>query len=93
MFEMCLFPKADKKVSGKWEVSPRRTDDQRKETTEMKYLVIGLVLIFIALYLVMLYSLLIMSARSDEVMRQLMEKEWMEKNEAEKVNGFIAEKE
>ena len=46
----------------------------------MKYLVIGLVLIFIALYLVMLYSLLIMSARSDEVMRQLMEKEWMEKN-------------
>ena len=47
----------------------------------MKYLVIGLVLIFIALYLVMLYSLLIMSARSDEVMRQLMEKEWMEKNE------------
>ena len=50
-------------------------------------------LIFIALYLVMLYSLLIMSARSDEVMRQLMEKEWMEKNEAEKVNGFIAEKE
>ena len=58
MFEMCLFPKADEKVSGKWEVSPRRTDDQRKETMEMKYLVIGLVLIFIALYLVMLYSLL-----------------------------------
>lgn len=59
----------------------------------MKYLVIGLVLMFIALYLVMLYSLLIMSARSDEVMRQLMEKEWMDKNEAEKVNGFIPEKE
>lgn len=35
----------------------------------MKYLVIGLVLILIAMYLVMLYSLLIMSARSDEVMR------------------------
>lgn len=93
MFEMCLFPEADEKVSGKWKVSPRRTDDQRKETKEMKYLVIGLVLILIAIYLVMLYSLLIMSARSDEVMRQLMEKEWMEKNEAEKVNGFISEKE
>lgn len=59
----------------------------------MKYLVIGLVLILIAIYLVMLYSLLIMSARSDEVMRQLMEKEWMENNETEKVNGFISEKE
>lgn len=50
----------------------------------MKYLVIGLVLILIAMYLVMLYSLLIMSARSDEVMRQLMEKEWMEKFETKK---------
>lgn len=59
----------------------------------MKYLVIGLVLILIAMYLVMLYSLLIMSARSDEVMRQLMEKEWMENNEAEKVYEIISEKE
>lgn len=74
-------------------MSPGKTDDQRKETDEMKIVLIGFVLLLIALYLVMLYSLLIMSARSDEVMRQLMEKEWMENNEAEKVYEIISEKE
>jgi hypothetical protein len=40
-------------------------------------------ILFIVLYLVMLYSLLVVSARSDKTMCQLMEKEWMESNKAE----------
>jgi hypothetical protein len=59
----------------------------------MKILLVGFGLIFIVLYLVMLYSLLVVSARSDKTMCQLMEKEWMESNETEYDYKIISEEE
>lgn len=56
----------------------------------MKVLITGFVLIVIALYLVVLYSVMVVAARSDETMKKLMD-EWMERNDAQNVRKAISE--